>query len=95
MASFIPLWFLGLQVAFPNNLIWDALTLFPITAPIQTMVRLGVAEVPSWQIFTNISVLILSIIGGLYIVIKMFRTYILMYGKRPSLGEIFRNLKRA
>ncbi len=95
MASFIPLWFLGLQMAFPNSFIWDVLTLLPITAPIQTMMRLGIAEVPSWQLITNISVLILSIIGGLYIVIKMFRTYILMYGKRPSLGEIFRNLKKA
>jgi len=95
MASFIPLWFLGLLVAFPNNPIWVGLTIFPITAPIQTMVRLGMTDIPLWQIITNICVLVLSIIGGLYLVVKIFRMYMLMYGKRPSLGEIYRNLKKA
>ena len=95
MASFIPLWFLGFLPAFPNNPIWVVLTIFPITAPIQTMVRLGISDIPTWQIFTNIGVLVLSVIGGLYIAIKIFRTYMLMYGKRPSLREIYRNLKTA
>ena len=95
MTSFIPLWFLGLTVAFPNSPIWVVLTIFPITAPIQTMVRLGLSDIPWWQIITSISVLVLSIIGGLNIVIKIFRMYMLMYGKRPSIREIYRNLKKA
>ena len=93
MTSFIPLWFLGFLVAFPNNPIWVVLTIFPVTAPIQTMLRLGMTDIPLWQIFASIGVLVLSIIGGLYFAIKIFRMYMLMYGKRPSLGEIFRNLK--
>lgn len=95
MACFIPLWFLGLVIPFPNSPIWDVLTIFPITAPIQTMVMLGISDVPLWQIFTNIGLLVFSIIGGLYTSIKVFRMYMLMYGKRPSLGEVFRNLKKA
>lgn len=95
MASFIPLWFLGLLAAFPNSPIWAVLTIFPITAPIQTMVRLGMTDIPPWQIITSIGVLVLSIIGGQYFAIKIFRLYMLMYGKRPSLGEIYRNLKKA
>ena len=95
MASFIPLWFLGLLIAFPNNPIWVALTIFPITAPIQTMVRLGMTDIPLWQIITNIGVLVLSILGGLNLTIKIFRIYMLMYGKRPNVGEIYHNLKQA
>ena len=95
MASFIPLWFLGLLAAFPNNPIWVVLTIFPITAPIQTMVRLGMTDIPLWQILTSIGVLVLSIISGLYFAIKIFRMYMLLYGKRPSLREFFRNLKKA
>jgi ABC-2 type transport system permease protein len=95
MASFIPLWFLGLTMAFPNNPIWIVLTIFPLTAPIQTMVRLGIADIPLWQFITSIGVLVLSIIGGLYLAIKIFRMYMLMYGKRPSIGEVYRNLKNA
>lgn len=95
MASFIPLWFAGLIVAYPHSPIWVGLMIFPVTAPIQTMVMLGITDIPLWLILTSISVLVLSIIGGLYIAIKIFRMYMLMYGKRPSLGEIFRNLKNA
>jgi ABC-2 type transport system permease protein len=93
MITYIPLWFIGLEVAFPNHVIWVILTIFPITAPIQTMVRLGISEVPLWQLITSIGVLVISIIGGLYISIKVFRAYMLMYGKRPNLGEIYRNLR--
>jgi ABC-2 type transport system permease protein len=95
MASFIPLWFLGLTMAFPNSPIWVVLTILPITAPIQTMVRMGFSEIPLWQLISSIGLLVLSIIGGLYLAIKVFRLYMLMYGKRPGLGEIFRNLKNA
>jgi ABC-2 type transport system permease protein len=93
MASFIPLWFLGLQVAYKNNPIWVILGIFPLTAPIQSMVRLGIAELPFWQLASSIIVLILSILGCLYFSIKVFRIYMLMYGKRPTLPDLIRSLK--
>jgi len=40
-------------------------------------------------------VLAFSILGRLDLVIKIFRTYILIYGKRSSLGEISRNPRKA
>jgi hypothetical protein len=40
------------------------------------------------------AVLVLSIVGGLLLAAKLLRTYLLMYGKRPNLGEIIRNFKR-
>jgi len=95
MTSFIPLWFLGLMAAFPNSPVWVVLTIFPITAPIQTMVRLGITDIPLWQILTSIGVLVLSILGGLYFAVKIFRMYMLMYGKRPGLRQIVQNLKNA
>ena len=95
MVMYIPLWFLGLQIPFPNHPAWAVLTIFPITAPIQAMLRLGISEIPLWQIITSIGVLVISIVGGLYIAIKVFRIYMLMYGKRPNLGEIYRNLRKA
>jgi hypothetical protein len=38
-------------------------------------------------------VLVLSIIGILFLAIRAFRVYLLMYGKRPNWGEIIQNLK--
>jgi ABC-2 type transport system permease protein len=56
------------------------------------MLRLGMTGVPAWQLTASIAALVLSIVGGLLLTAKLLRTYILMYGKRPNLGEIFRNL---
>ena len=92
---FIPLWFSSLLINFPNSPVWIVLTIFPVTAPIQTMLRLGVSEIPVWQLTASIGVLGLSVVGGLFLVGKIFRVYMLMYGKRPRIGEIVRSLKGA
>jgi ABC-2 type transport system permease protein len=55
--------------------------------------RLGIADVPARQIATSLGVLAMSVIGGLYFRTRVFRTYLLMYGKRPRLGEIVRSFR--
>lgn len=91
--GFVPLWFSSLLFIFPNSPVWVALTIFPVTAPIQAMIRLGVSEIPLWQLLTSIGVLAISIILGMIIAIKIFRVYMLMHGKRPTLKEIRLHLK--
>jgi ABC-2 type transport system permease protein len=59
------------------------------------MLRLGVSDIPAWQIVISIAVLGLSVIVGLYLSIKIFRMFMLMYGKRPGLAEIIQGLKSA
>ena len=95
MMLFVPIWFAGLMINFPNNRIWVVLSIFPFTAPIQIMLRLGVSDVPAWQIVTSIGVLGLSIIVALVFSTKIFRIFMLMYGKRPSIAEIIQGLKTA
>jgi ABC-2 type transport system permease protein len=95
LAGFIPLWFFAGLINFPNSPIWVVLSIFPVTAPVQTMLRLGVSDVPAWQIAISIGVLVLSIILGLFLSIKIFRMFMLMYGKRPGLAEIIQGLKTA
>ena len=95
LTSFVPLWFVGLFINFPNSPIWIVLTIFPVTAPVQTMLRLGMSDIPLWQIMTSIGVLVLCVIAGLFLAIKIFRVYMLMYGKRPGIAEIILGLKNA
>ena len=95
LMSFAPLWFMSLLMFFPDSSIWVVLTIFPVTAPVQTMLRLGVSDIPLWQIMTSIGVLGLSIIGGLFLSIKIFRMNMLMVGKRPGFAEIIHSLKNA
>jgi len=56
------------------------------------MLRFGMTGVPAWQLASSMTVLILSIVGGLLAAAKLLRVYLLMYGKRPRLGEIIRNI---
>ncbi len=95
LLGFAPLWFSSLLFAFPDSSIWVLLTVFPVTAPVQTMLRMGVSDIPLWQILASLSVLGLSIIGGLFLSIKIFRVYMLLYGKRPGVAEIIRCMKNA
>jgi ABC-2 type transport system permease protein len=95
LPALVPLWFSSLVMFFPNNPIWDVLTFVPITAPVMVMVRFGVTDIPAWELTTSIAIMLLSIIGGLLLASRLFRVYLLMYGKRPTLPEIVRSLRAA
>jgi len=95
MLGFVPLWFSSLLFAFPNGTFSVVLTLFPATAPVQNMLRLGLTDIPLWQILVSIGLLILSIALGLYFSIRVFRIYMLMHGKRPGLRTIIQHIKSA
>jgi ABC-2 type transport system permease protein len=89
----IPLWFTSLSMLFPDNPVWVFFTIFPLSAPVEVIMRLGVSVIPPWQLVASIGVLVLSVIGILLLTIRVFRTYLLMYGKRPGIGEVLRNLR--
>jgi ABC-2 type transport system permease protein len=93
MPVFIPFWFGSLLFIYPDNPIWVVLSIFPITAPVTTMLRLGVSGVPAWEVAVSIVVLGLSVIGVLFLAIRVFRIYLLMYGKRPTLREVIHSLR--
>jgi ABC-2 type transport system permease protein len=90
---FVPFWFSSFLFIFPNSPLWVVLTIFPVTAPVTTMLRLGVSGVAAWELAVSIAVLALSVIGVMFLAIRAFRAYLLMYGKRPSWGEIIQNLR--
>jgi ABC-2 type transport system permease protein len=88
-----PFWFYSLLMLFPDSPVWAVFSIFPFSAPVLVMLRLGMTGVPLWQLITSMAIMVLSIVGGLFLAAKLLRAYILMYGKRPSFGEIMRNLR--
>jgi ABC-2 type transport system permease protein len=93
MLVYVPLWFASFLFIFPDSPIWSVLTIFPVTAPIAVMLRLGVTGIAAWELAASLAVLVLSIILVMFLAIRAFRVYLLMYGKRPSWGEIIQNLR--
>ncbi len=67
-------------------------SLIPFTSPIVMMVRLPF-DVPAWQIALSVGILILSFIGTTWVAAKIYRTGILMYGKKVSWGEMWKWLR--
>ena len=78
-----------------DHVIGTILTLIPITAPMMVFIRLGMSELPVWELLLSISLLIFGIIGGLWLAAKAFRVFLLMYGKRPKLSDIIHLLRQA
>ena len=64
----------------------------PFTSPIVMMVRLPF-DVPAWEIALSIAILVLSFIGTTWVAGKIYRTGILMYGKKITWGEMWKWLK--
>ena len=95
LTCYVPIWLIGLFINYPDSIAWVILSIFPVTAPIQTLIRLGVSEVPGWQLGASLGVLALSVVGGILMAEKVFRTFMLMYGKRLTLREITQGLKSA
>lgn len=67
-------------------------SMIPFTSPIVMMVRLPF-DVPVWQIALSISILILSFVGTTWVAGKIYRTGILMYGKKITWKEMWKWLK--
>lgn len=59
----------------------------PFTSPIIMMVRLPFG-VPWYELVISIAILAISTYGAIWIAAKIYRTGILMYGKKPSWKEI-------
>jgi len=51
--------------------------------------------VPAWQLALSLGILILSFIGSTWIAGKIYRTGILMYGKKVNWGELWKWIKYA
>jgi ABC-2 type transport system permease protein len=92
MFPVVPLWLMSLFMAFPQHPVWAALSAFPLTAPVMVIERLSITDVPAWQIVTSLAMLALFAIGGLFLSTRIFRTCLLMYGKRPGLGKVLRSV---
>jgi len=67
-------------------------SMIPFTSPIVMMVRLPF-DVPVWQIGLSLTILVLSFIGTTWMAGKIYRTGILMYGKKVTWGELLKWLR--
>ena len=64
-------------------------SIIPFTSPIVMMARIPFG-VPAWEIAVSMSILALTFIGFVWMAAKIYRTGILMYGKKTSWKEMWK-----
>lgn len=64
-------------------------SLIPLTSPIVMMARIPF-DVPVWQIALSMGLMLLTIFGSVWMAAKIYRTGILMYGKKSSYKELWK-----
>ena len=73
----------------PNSQLAFWFSIIPFTSPIVMMARIPY-DIPLWEIVLSLAVLYASFIGMVWFAAKIYRVGIFMYGKKPSLKELFK-----
>jgi ABC-2 type transport system permease protein len=94
-AAAFPLVFMQLILTNPDSPAAVFLSLFPFTSPVTMLSRIAASEVPFYQIAASLFILFVSIHVVIIISSRLFRIYLLMYGKRPEVKEILKSIRDA
>jgi len=95
MPAWLPVMLNFLIIDNPDGILPRVLTFFPLTAPITAMMRLSTNAISAWELALSLVILGGSVVLGMWAAAKIFRTCLLMYGKRPALKEIVRYVRDA
>jgi ABC-2 type transport system permease protein len=63
-------------------------SLIPFTSPVVMMVRVAMGSAPAWQLILSMVLLVATFIGTTWLAGRIYRTGILMYGKKVSWKEL-------
>ena len=73
----------------PASWITKLLTFFPFTAPIVVFQRLGPQAIEAWEVAASLAILTLTVLFAMFVASRVFRAFLLSYGKRPSMKQIW------
>ena len=88
-----PILFMQVLITEPEGTLSMFFSMFPLTSPVAMLIRMGVSDVPLYQIAVSLIILMVSVYFVIIISARLFRVGLLMYGKRPAIGEIIRYMK--
>ncbi len=74
----------------PDSMLIKVLSFIPLLTPAFMILRIPIQMPALWEVLTTIGLLIVSSILMMWVAGKIFRTAILVYGKRPTIPELIR-----
>ncbi|NIK79564.1 ABC-2 type transport system permease protein [Paenibacillus castaneae] len=81
------------SITSPDSMLVKVSSFIPFFSPFVMLLRLGLTDPPVWEICTSIGILFVTIYVAVWISAKIYRTGVLMYGKRPTFKEIRKAMK--
>ncbi len=81
------------SISNPNSLIIRIASYVPFFAPTTALIRIGLGTIAWWEVLVSTIILLVSILVCGWISTKIYRTGVLMYGKRPTWKELRRAMK--
>lgn len=73
----------------PNSQMAFWFSMIPFTSPVVMMARIPY-DIPLWEIVLSLAILYASFVGMVWFAAKVYRVGIFMYGKKPTLKELFK-----
>lgn len=93
MLSLVSFYIAIFSIATPNIMLLKVASFIPFTSPTAILVRIGAGVAPTWEILVSLAILVVSIFIFGWLAAKIYRTGVLMYGKRPTFKELFKAMK--
>lgn len=93
MLGFVNFYVPLFSISAPNTMLVKVASYVPFTSPLSMLLRIGVGDVAFWEIALSLLILLVTCFGMGWLAAKIYRTGVLMYGKRPSIKELRKAMK--
>ncbi|MBY9079947.1 ABC transporter permease [Paenibacillus sp. HN-1] len=93
MLGFVNFYVPLFSISAPNTMLVKVASYVPFTSPLSMLLRIGVGDVAFWEIAVSLLILLVTCFGMGWLAAKIYRTGVLMYGKRPSIKELRKAMK--
>jgi len=81
------------SIATPESTLVTVSSYIPFVSPFVMLLRIGLTNIATWEILVSLAILFVTIYVCVAISARIYRTGVLMYGKRPSLKELYKAMK--
>ena len=81
------------SISNPDTMLVKISSYIPFLSPTSMILRIGTGKTAIWEIWLSIAILAVSILFFGWLSAKIYRTGVLMYGKRPTWKELRKAMK--
>lgn len=93
MLGFVSFYIPLFSISNADTMLVKVASYVPFTSSLSLLLRIGVGQVATWEILVSLAILLVTTFIFGWLAAKIYRTGVLMYGKRPSIKEIRKAMK--